>query len=208
MSQSRAMTTTVEVFADITCPFTHVGLRIMRAELDKLSTPATVRVRAWPLEWVNGEPMDGTAVAGKVLNLRPQLGDAHFANFDPLSFPTTTIPALNLTASAYELDAESGLRMSLEIRDLLFEQGHDIASNDVLGPLAARYGLDTPTLEPSQSILDDYEAGQQLQVLGSPHFFVADEDFFCPSLDLQRDEAGNLKAQVDVHGIADFLSRI
>ena len=37
---------TIEVFADITCPFTHVGLRRVAAEF---GDQVQVRVRAWPL---------------------------------------------------------------------------------------------------------------------------------------------------------------
>ncbi|MFT4616189.1 MAG: hypothetical protein ACKVG5_14010 [Acidimicrobiales bacterium] len=46
--------TTVEVFADITCPFTRVGLKRVVEHLAQIDHPIEVIVRAWPLEWVNG----------------------------------------------------------------------------------------------------------------------------------------------------------
>lgn len=50
---------TVEVFADILCPFTHVGLRTLidRRNEHGLTRPR-LRIRAWPLEVVNGKPLD------------------------------------------------------------------------------------------------------------------------------------------------------
>jgi hypothetical protein len=45
----------VEVFADVSCPFAHVGLRRLVEQRDKLARDDIVlRVRAWPLELVNG----------------------------------------------------------------------------------------------------------------------------------------------------------
>ena len=50
----------IEVFADIWCPFTHVGLRALAEErAHRGRTDVTLWVRAWPLELVNGAPMDG-----------------------------------------------------------------------------------------------------------------------------------------------------
>ena len=54
--------TTVEVFADITCPFTHVGLKQVVGHVAEMREPADVIVRAWPLEWVNGTPLANLAM--------------------------------------------------------------------------------------------------------------------------------------------------
>lgn len=49
---------TVEVFADLGCPFTHVGLRRLLARRAELARDEPVLlVRAWPLELVNGQPL-------------------------------------------------------------------------------------------------------------------------------------------------------
>jgi hypothetical protein len=61
----------LEMFADIACPFTHVGLRRFAALREARGTTAPrLRVRAWPLELVNGRPFDGPTVAPKVAALR------------------------------------------------------------------------------------------------------------------------------------------
>jgi hypothetical protein len=59
------MASQVEVFADITCPFTHVGLKQVVRHVAEMSEPCDVIVRAWPLEWVNGAPLDVDAVMVK-----------------------------------------------------------------------------------------------------------------------------------------------
>ncbi|MCC6183750.1 MAG: disulfide bond formation protein DsbA, partial [Microthrixaceae bacterium] len=58
---------TIEVFADVTCPFTHVGLRRMVAARQAQGRDDVVlRVRSWPLEVVNGAPLDAAFVAEEV----------------------------------------------------------------------------------------------------------------------------------------------
>ena len=52
------MSTTVEVFAEITCPFAYVGLTRVSEHVAELGRPVEVLVRAWPLEWVNGTLLD------------------------------------------------------------------------------------------------------------------------------------------------------
>ena len=50
---------TVEVFADVLCPFTHVGLHTLSDRRGErgLDEPR-LRIRAWPLELINGRPLD------------------------------------------------------------------------------------------------------------------------------------------------------
>ena len=114
---------TVEVYADITCPFTHVGLKRLVQHVSAMSEPAEVIVRAWPLEWVNGSPLAVDAVLVKAAALTNQLGVDDFSGLRADAWPASTIAALNLAASAYERDAATGLAVSLELRTALFERG-------------------------------------------------------------------------------------
>lgn len=200
--------TLVEVFADITCPFTHVGLRQVVRELD---SSADIIVRAWPLELVNGDPLDVTAVQAKIDALRNQLDMDVFRGFDPQYWPRTTVPALNLVAAAYGQGPVVGLDVSLAIRDALFERGQDIGNPAVLAELAVEWGLSTPDVFPSQQVRDDYAEGLRREVTGSPDFWLGGEngmEFFCPSLDLEHDAAGDLRASFDTSGLARFISRV
>ena len=142
--------TVIEVFADVACPFTHVGLRRFverRAELGR--DDVTLRVRAWPLELVNDHPLDPHFIAEEVDDIRRQIAPALFQRFSEASFPVSSLPALTLAAAAYEVDLATGERVSLALRDLLFEQGIDIADTDVLARLATEHDVpvdpaDTP----------------------------------------------------------------
>ena len=132
------MPPTVEIFADVTCPFTHVGLRLVADRLTQLG--AVCRVRAWPLEWVNGEPLAGDA--------------------------------------------------------------------EVLARIAREHGLEPPDTAVSPAVQSDYDEGRRRGVQGSPDFFVGDDRFFCPSLDIGHDDAGELVADLDIEGLSAFLEAV
>jgi predicted DsbA family dithiol-disulfide isomerase len=196
--------TVIEVFADVACPFTHVGLRRFvdrRAELGR--DDVVLHVRAWPLEVVNGHPLDAHFIAEEVNDIRAQVAAPPFAGFREATFPSSSLPALALAAAAYEVDLATGERVSLVLRDLLFEQGADISDPDVLARLAADSGV-TAELADVRAVLADHEEGQARAVIGSPHFFTPAGSFFCPSLDIRRDAKGHLRITAD-DGFEQFL---
>jgi predicted DsbA family dithiol-disulfide isomerase len=198
----------VEVFADITCPFTHVGLKRVVQHIAEIDRPVAVRVRAWPLEWVNGAGLEIEAVEMKAKALKEQLGVDDFPGLRHDHWPSTTVPALALAAVAYERDLATGLAVSLELRMALFEHGIDVGDPDVLAQIATNRGLLVPTVHGHELVQADYDEGRRRGVTGSPHFFVGEHDFFCPALDLGHDEHGNLTARLDVDGLAAFFERI
>jgi predicted DsbA family dithiol-disulfide isomerase len=207
------MTTNVHVFADITCPFTHVGLKQVVDHVEQMDAPVDVLVRAWPLEWVNGTPLDVEAVVVKAAALHEQLGVDDFSGLRADRWPASTIPALSLVARAYERDAATGLAVSLALRTALFEDGVDVGDPDALALVAAAHHLEAPADELSgavvhESVRRDYDEGRERGVQGSPHFFVGDDGFFCPALDLGHDSSGHLTARFDRHMLAQFFERI
>ena len=119
-----------------------------------------------------------------------------FARFSEASFPATSLPTLTLAAAGYEKDIATGERLSLVLRDLLFEQGVDIADTKVLSRLADEYGVEVD-LTDARHVLDDHVEGVARGVIGSPHFFTPAGSFFCPSLDVHRDSDGHLRIAAD-----------
>ncbi len=198
--------TTVEVFADITCPFTHVGLKRVIDHVSSLDHPVDVVVRAWPLEWVNAGPLDISAVEVKAAALQDQLGVDDFSGLRSDRWPTTTLPALELAAAAYDVDAATGLAVSLALRTALFEQGRNIDDPGVLAEIAAEHGV-TPS-DKSAAVQADYDDGLARGVSGSPHFWVGDTNFFCPALDIGHDADNQLTARFDPQGLAQFFASI
>ena len=202
------MATLLEVFADITCPFTHVGLKKVVAEVNTLAKPVDVVVRAWPLEWVNGEVFAADVMRAKVDAIGTHLGHQHFSGFDEDTWPATTIAALNLAAAAYAVSNQAGLDVSLRLRSALFEDGLDIADPSVLADIAQATGVPAPPAEPTPAVEADFEEGKRRGVRGSPEFWVDGQAFFCPSLQIGHDDQGLLTAQFDPRGLDDLLSAL
>jgi len=198
--------TVIEVFADVACPFTHVGLRrfvARRAELGR--DDVTLRVRAWPLEIVNGQPLDPQFIGEEIDCIRRQIAPALFQGFTQAAFPTSSLPALTLAAAAYDESLAIGERVSLALRDLLFERGIDIADSAVLARLASQHDVSVD-LADSRRVLEDHAEGLARGVVGSPHFFTPAGGFFCPSLDVHRDAGGHLRITADPAGFDRFVA--
>jgi predicted DsbA family dithiol-disulfide isomerase len=200
---------TIEVFADIWCPFTHVGLRMAAAQRDRSARPDTVIVvHAWPLELVNGAPMDAQKTCTNAAALRSQVAPDLFAGLDADHFPSSTLEALALVARAYRTDPRLGERMSLAVRDALFEQGADIADPAVLRSIAESLGVALPDNTDREAVLADWEDGRRRGVVGSPHFFAADTDMFCPSLQITKDPVTGLAVHADAARLQQFLAQV
>jgi len=197
----------IEVYADVLCPFTHVGLRRLVAGRDALDRrDVVIRAHAWPLEIVNGAPVEADLVVEEVDALRSTVAANLFQAFDGSSWPSSSLPALALAARAYRVCDRVGERVSLSLRDALFERGRDIADPGVLAAIASACDIELPEREDEAAVLTDLEQGRARGVVGSPHFFVDGEGFFCPNLQIERVE-GQLFVAVDRAGLADFLAR-
>jgi len=195
----------LEVFADVVCPFTHVGLRRLvehRAKVERHDV--VLRVRAWPLELVNGAPLDRGLVAAEVDALRAEVAPDLFEGFDASRFPATSRPAMALTAAGYARGLEAGERVALHLRSALFEEGRDIADLDVLRDIAAASDIDVRDVGCGDEVEADWEEGRRRGVIGSPHFFLGQRSWFCPTLDISHVD-GELKIRRDDDGIRSFL---
>ena len=186
---------TVEVFAEILCPFTHVGLRTLvdrRRELGH--TEPLLRIRAWPLELINDKPLDAHHVSSEVAALRATVRPDLFAGFSVDTFPRTSMPAFALAAAA-ERSGDTTLieEVGLALRDSVFEKGLDIGEPEVVAAVAARFGLQPLDAEETSAVVRaDWEEGRARGVVGSPHFFTDDgAGRFCPVLDISRNDVGN-----------------
>lgn len=193
----------VEVFADVWCPFAHVGLRRFVERRAQVGVEARLLVRAWPLEWVNGEPMDAGFIGEEVAQIRATVAPDLFAGFDADRFPTSTIAALELTGRAYARSAAAGEAVALELRDRLFERGEDVGDPDVVAAVAAAHDLPAPA-EVSDLTARDWAEGRERGVIGSPHFFTPGGSFFCPALDVRKVD-GHLRITADPAGFDAFI---
>jgi len=118
----------IEVFADVWCPFAHVGLRAIEDERARTGRiDVAIWVRAWPLELVNGVSLDPKVMEKHAEELREQVAPNLFRHLDVDRFPRSTLDALALANRAYRTDLQVGERVSFALRDALFEEGRDIS---------------------------------------------------------------------------------
>ena len=198
----------IEVFADIWCPFTHVGLRAIDEHRIRTGrTDVEIWVRAWPLELVNGAPLDPVVTKEHADDLREQVAPDLFRHLDIERFPRSTLDALALANRAYRTGLELGERVSFAFRDLLFEEGRDISERATLEHLAGEYGIDMPAESDHADVVADWHTGVERGVLGSPHFFCGGADVFCPSLDITKDPDRGVSIVRDASRLTEFLER-
>jgi len=202
------VTPTIEVYADVWCPFAHVGLRAVDEHRRRSAREdVVIRVRPWPLELVNAAPMDPLKTLGHVEHLREHVAAKMFRDFAVDRFPSSTLNALALVERAYELDERLGERASFEVRDALFEEGRDVSDPRVLEELAHRWGVEAATNLDRASVVESWHEGQVRGVRGSPHFFCAGRDSFCPSLQITNDPVRGVQIERDAQRLHDFLDQ-
>ena len=197
----------IEAYADIWCPFAHVGLRLVDEQRRRHRPDIGLIVHAWPLELSNGVAMDPASARRHADELREEVAPTMFANLDMDHFPTSTLEALALVARAYRDGADAGVRASFALRDALFEHGQDISDPGVLAGLATDLGVDMPDDTDRQAVLDDWHTGQHRGVFGSPHFFAGEANAYCPSLAIDKDASGTLSIATDRAELDAFLQR-
>ena len=198
----------LEVFADIWCPFAHVGLQTVHEQRARTGrTDVAIWVRAWPLELVNGAPLDAPVTLEHANELREQVAPNLFRHFDLSRFPGSTLDALSLANRAYRTDPEVGERVSFALRDALFEYGRDISDRSTLELLARDLGVVMPDESDYAGVMADWHEGQRRGVLGSPHFFCGDDDVFCPSLDITKGPVKGVSIVKDASRLTAFLAR-
>jgi predicted DsbA family dithiol-disulfide isomerase len=196
----------IEAFADVVCPFTHVGLRRLSEARRAREMSPPIRVRAWPLELINGAPLEPDLAAKEIAALRAHVAPQLFGGFDAATFPRTSIPAFGLAAAAYAVDDLTGEMVSLALRDALFERGDDISDQGVLQAIGQRFGVEPLERSIAESAArTDWERGKNRGVQGSPHFFVGDRGWFCPSLDITH-EGERFEIQIADEAMCDFYA--
>lgn len=203
--------TAVEVFADVLCPFTHVGLRtLVDRRAERGLTLPRLRIRAWPLELVNGRPLDPRHVAAEVAALRESVRPDLFTGFCADTFPSTSMAAFAMTAAADRTgDVALVEEVGMALRDALFEHGRDIGQPRVVESVCAPFGLEPlDRVATEAAVRADWEEGRRRGVVGSPHFFTGDgRNWFCPGLSIRRDDAGHFAVAWKEGGDA-FVERV
>jgi hypothetical protein len=160
VSQLVRQVTTIEVFADVRCPFTHVGLRrLVERRAARGRTDAAVHVRPWPLELVNIEPLDPFMIDEEVAALRAQVAPDLFNWFDPNHFAPTSIPALLLAEPATNTVWRPARRSAWRCATHCSSTAG--IADPVLARLAVAAGIHVPPASMRARVLADCHQGQR-----------------------------------------------
>jgi predicted DsbA family dithiol-disulfide isomerase len=198
----------LEVFADVACPFAYVGLLRVLAERDRAGSDTALWVRAWPLELVNGKPIDPAHVAAEVEALRRDVSPDLFRGFDPTVFPATSIPAFGLVAAGYAASVDVGEALSIAVRAALFETAQPIDDDGVLRDLGRAFGVvPLGRAAAEAAVRRDWDAGKARGVRGSPHFFSGADHWFCPALAIEKRDDG-YHARIAGDRVEAFLANV
>lgn len=197
---------TIDVWADVSCPFAHYSLQRFAERRDLAgANHVRLRVRAWPLELANGEPLTAEKVGHEVPDIRAQVADDLFTGFDPDAFPRSTIGILGAATLAYEAGTDTGEAFNLAVRNALFEDGAAVADPSVLAAITEAHGFALPDESAARAAVEaDFGAGKGRGVEGSPTYFVDGQAYFCPSLNIDH-EGDHLRIAVDESEMHRFL---
>ena len=163
-------------------------------------------VRAWPLELVNGVPLDAGLISQKVRTFRDQVAPNLFRGLDSAPSPSTSMPALRLEAARASQSAAAGNGSASPYGRQCSNTGVTSPTGECLREIAASCGVDDPVPVSDNDVIEDWLAGKQRGVVGSPHFFAAEGNWFCPSLTITQTDDGLWMAD-NQHGL-DRLAAI
>lgn len=175
------VTTCIEVWSDIHCPWAAVAVHRLRTARDRHGLDVVFDQRAWPLEWVNesGTPRHIVVPESAVLaNHEPSV----FSAFRGESWPSTFLPAFELVAAARRalgLRAAEDVDYALRLR--FFRESADVSLRHELARACDDAGIDTAAVmaawesEPVRAdVVADYERSKGLAIQGSPQVFWPD----------------------------------
>lgn len=182
------MSTVIEVWSDIHCPWATTAIhRLLRAR-DRHGLDVVFDPRPWPLEWVNerGTPRHIVEPETAVLaNHEPEL----FSRFafwaskpSQISWPSTFLPAFELVAAARRAGGpQAAERTDAALRRHFFTEGRDVSVRAELERALKSADVDAEAIlrvwdteNPRADVLADWERSKDLPIQGSPQIFWPD----------------------------------
>ena len=183
-----APTTIVEVFADVSCPFAHVGLRRFVEQRALVLTgrprPSSPRVAARARQWLSARSPN-----------RPRHMSRSFATKShPISSPASTLDrSPNRHSRRWDWRPPhigsaiaSGNGSAWRYAMLSSKPAATSATRRYSERSRPNRESSVPTSDAVDAVIADWEEGKRRGVRGSPEFFVKGRGYFCPTLDITR----------------------
>lgn len=158
------------------CPWTYVATTRLRAIMPALQGRATLRLRAYPLELIDGHSAPRDVLEQEWWLAAMQEPLAAFARHSGEDWPTTTLPAFEAAWCADRQGADLAAGFDTRVRRAFFAEGRNIGRRDVMLDIAREAGLDLPRFERDfasgeahAAVLDEARLGREsFRVRGTP----------------------------------------
>jgi predicted DsbA family dithiol-disulfide isomerase len=180
------MTTSVEVWTDIHCPWATVVVHRLRAARDASGADVVFDQRAWPLELVNGTGTPRAILSAEVpvlANQEPEL----FSAYRNESWPSTFLPAFELVAAARRVHGPRAAEdVDYHLRVAFFRKSVDVSVRAGLEKALKLAAAADPEIDAAEvlrvwesdnvraDVLSDYRRSHDLPIQGSPQIFWPD----------------------------------
>jgi predicted DsbA family dithiol-disulfide isomerase len=164
------------------CPWTYVATVRLHAIMPELRGRATLRLRPFPLELI-----DGTSAPRDILDQEWWLAAiqepaAPFAPYRGDDWPTTTMPAFEAAWCAARQGDEAHAVFDLQVRRAFFAEGRNIGRWDVLHEIATETGLDRQRFDQDvasgaarPAVIEEAGLGRErYRVRGTPTLMLSD----------------------------------
>ncbi len=190
---------TIVVFADLGCPWAHVGIHRLQTARTRLESSISIDVRVFPLEIINAQPTPFRGLQNEIPALAEMEPDAGWELWagDATTWPVTTLLPMEAVEAAKEQGLDTSAKLDHALRRALFGESRCISMRHVILDVAASCDdLDVPALTAAlddgrarRPMLDGYRAAAG-DIQGSPHYFLADgTSSHNPGVDFHWDKA-------------------
>jgi predicted DsbA family dithiol-disulfide isomerase len=154
----------------------------LHAIMPELQGRATLRIRPFPLELIDGESAPRDILEQEWWLAAIQEPAAAFAPHSGDDWPTTTLPAFEAAWCAARQGEEALATYDLRVRQAFFSEGRNIGKWDVLREIAAETGLDRQRFDQDlaagqarSAVVEEARLGRErYRVQGTPTLMLAD----------------------------------
>lgn len=163
------------------CPWTYVATARLRAVMPELQGRATLRLRPYPLELIDGYAAPRDILEQEWWLAAIQEPSAPFAPYRGDDWPTTTLPAFEAAWCAARQGDDAFADYDIRVRRAFFAEGRNIGKPEVLREIAEEAGLDLPHFDRDlasgqarPAIVEEARLGrEQYRVRGTPTLMLA-----------------------------------
>ncbi|MDQ4095650.1 MAG: DsbA family protein [Actinomycetota bacterium] len=188
---------TFTLWADIACPWTHAAVSRWRRERTRrgLEERVLLELRSFPLELFNRRPTPKRVLDAEIPvagSLAPEAGWQSWQR-QPYEYAVSTLLALEAVHAAKEQGLRASEELDFALRRGFFGASRNVSLHHEIVEVADECeGVDAEAIDAAlrsgsarRSIFEDMEEAQNSNVKGSPHFFLGEENWHNPGVQMK-----------------------